>query len=202
MKAHVNLLAPDLLGGERFPFQKVALPGVYFFLIMAILAGTAVELGKSKLLKSEIASLKERQVQTAQSLAGLQDVFRQGSGPGDADEAKDRLMKQLDQERIRWSNLMLEISVLIPEEIWLNAMEGLEDPQGGKITGIAQTVKQVKFVGFANSSTAITELMSALERSRYVGNVTLVHAEKTPEAGQTRVTFEIKATLRHGGVNG
>src|SRR3990172_3512028 len=162
MKAHVNLLAPDLLGGERFRFQRVALPGAYFLLIMAILAGTVVEVGRSQLLKKEMAKLNERQVQTAQSLAGLESIFRQGSAAREADEAKDRFMKQLDQERIRWSSLLLEISALIPEEIWLNAMEGLKDPQGGKITGIAQTVKEVKFVGFAHSHTAITELMSAL----------------------------------------
>ena len=198
MKAHVNLLAPDLLGGERFPFQRVALPGAYFLLIMAILAGTVVEVGRSQLLKKEMAKLNERQVQTAQSLAGLESIFRQGSAAREADEAKDRFMKQLDQERIRWSSLLLEISALIPEEIWLNAMEGFEDPQGGKITGIAQTVNEVKFVGFANSHTAISQLMSALERSRYVENVTLVHAQKIPEAGRIKVTFEIKAALRHG----
>ncbi|MGH7274586.1 MAG: PilN domain-containing protein [Nitrospiria bacterium] len=202
MKAHVNLLAPDLLGGERFLFQKVALPGAYFLLITAILAGIAVEVGKSKLLKKEIASLNERRVQTAESLAGLQSVFRQGTAAREADEAKDQFMKQLDQERIRWSSLLQEMSALIPEKIWLNAMEGLEDLQGGKITGIAQTEKEVKFVGFANSHTAIAELMSALERSQYVENVMLVHAEKTPEAGQIKVTFEIKVVLKHGGING
>lgn len=216
MKTHINLLAPDLLGEDRLPFQKVALPGAFFLLTLSILAATGVEWGRSQSLKHEIANLNERRAQVVQSLVGLRSetetIFRRGGAAGEADAAKDRLMRELNQERIHWASLLQEISVLIPDDVWLTSMEGLGDTKGENPTRehsnaenspvTIQSVKEVKFEGFAVSHMAITQMMSALERSRYFKNAQLMKAEKTSNAGQIKVIFEIKAVLRQGSGNG
>ena len=216
MKAHVNLLLSDVLGGEGFPFQQVALPGAFFLLITVILVGSLAEVVRLKSLKMEVARLGERRGQLAQSLAELQSevqgVLRQGSATTEADEAKLLLWKQLERERIPWSNLLQEMSILIPNGVWLTGMEGLvdsrgENPGGKGSSGGApgepvRSIKEVRFVGFADSHAAITQMMLALEGSRHFEKVNLIQAEKKSDATQTSINFEIKGDLKQEGNGG
>jgi Tfp pilus assembly protein PilN len=200
MKAHVNLLTADLFGGDRFPFQKVALPGAFLFLVLAILIGTAVEFTRSKSLKQEIRTLNERRATITQSLGHLKsesdEILRQAMTASEGNKTREDLLKQLERERIPWSNLMREVSFLVPDSVWLTRMEGVEDPNLQKPSEKVQAIKEVKFVGFASSHMAVTQWMSALEGSRYFERVTLIFAKKDSGEGQSRWTFEIQAVLK------
>jgi Tfp pilus assembly protein PilN len=200
MKAHVNLLVADLSGEDQFPFQKVALPGAFLFLILAMLGGTAVEFTRSRSLKDEIRTLNERRATITQALGNLKsetgEILRQAETAGGGNEAREQLLKQLERERIPWSGLMREVSFLVPDNVWLTRIEGIEDPKGEKPFEKVQSIKELKFVGFASSHRAITQWMSALEGSRYFGRVTLIFAKKDSGEGQSRWSYEIQAALR------
>ncbi len=206
MKAHVNLLVADLFGEDRFPFQKVVLHGSFLLLILAILAGTAVESTRSRSLKGEIKDLNQRKAYITQSLDNIKsetgEVLRQAEATGDGSREKERLLQQLEQVHIPWADLLREVSVLIPDNVWLTRMEGVEEAQGGnfsdatKSVDIAKSVRELKFVGFGSSHMAVTQWMSVLEHSRYFKNVILVYAEKKSDEGQSRVNFEIQAVLK------
>jgi Tfp pilus assembly protein PilN len=204
MKAHVNLLVADLFGEDRFPFQKVVLPMSFSLLILAILAGTAVEFTRARHLKSEVRDLNQRRAIIAQSLDSIQsetgEVLRQADATSEG--SKEQLIQKLQQIRIPWTDLLREVSLLIPDNVWLIRMEGVEASQAGSFSDAAQatdlnrSVNELKFVGFGTSHAAITQWMSALERSRYFRDVTLVYAEKKSDEGGVRVNFEIQAGLR------
>jgi Tfp pilus assembly protein PilN len=206
VKAHVNLLVADLFGEDRFPFQKVVLPVSFLLLILSILAGTAVEFTRTQSLKTEIKDLNQRKAVVSQSLDSIRsetgEVLRQTEATTDANKERERLLQQLQQVRIPWADLLREVSVLIPDNVWLTRMEGVEEFQAGSSTGATQStdltksVNELKFVGFGASHMAITQWMSTLERSRYFRDVTLVYAEKKSDEGGVKVNFEIQATLR------
>ncbi len=206
MKAHVNLLVADLFGEDRFPFHKVVLPGAFLLLILAILVGTAVESTRSRSLKGEIKDLNQRKAYITQSLDSIKsetgEVLRQAEATSEGNKEKEQLLQQLRQVHIPWADLLREVSVLIPDNVWLTRMEGVEESQGGnssdatKSVDIAKSVRELKFVGFGSSHMAVTQWMSVLEHSRYFKNVTLVYAEKKSDEGQPRVNFEIQAVLK------
>lgn len=206
MKAHVNLLVADLFGEDRFPFQKVVLPGAFFLLLLAILAGTALEFTRSQSLKEEVRGLNQRKAYITQSMDSIKletdEILRQSEAASEGNKTKEQLLQQLQQVHIPWTDLLREVSVLIPDNVWLTRMEGIEELQGGnssdraQSTDIAKSVKELKFVGFGASHVAITRWMLALERSRYFRDVTLIFTEKRTDEGQSRVNFEIKAVLK------
>jgi Tfp pilus assembly protein PilN len=200
MKAHVNLLIADLFGEDQFPYHKVVLPGAFLVLILAILGGTVVEFGRSKSIKQEIDELNTRRTTITQSLGSLrseaEEVLRQAQSASEGAKTREQLLRQLEQERIPWFNLMREISFLIPDDVWLNSMEGVEDLNGGKSPDKNQITKGLRLKGFAASHTAIMQWMSALEGSRYFKQVRLVFTQKDVDEKQARVTFEMMVLLR------
>ncbi|MCI0529478.1 MAG: PilN domain-containing protein [Nitrospira sp.] len=206
MKTHVNLLVPDLFGEDQFPFQKVVLPVSFLFLVLAILAGTAVESTRSRSLKAGIKDLNQRKAYITQSLDSIKEetgeVLRQTEAAEGGSREKEQLLQQLQQVRIPWADLLREVSVLIPDNVWLTHMEGVEEPQGGnssdavKSIDLTKSVRELKFVGFGTSHVAVTQWMSALERSRYFKDVTLVFADKKTDEERSRVNFEIQVTFK------
>ena len=200
MKVHVNLLIADLFGEDQFPFHKVVLPGAFLVLILAILGGTVVEFGRSKSMKQEVGELNARRATITQSLGSLrsetEDVLRQAESASEGFQTREQLLKQLEQERIPWFNLMREISFLVPDNVWLNSLEGVEDLSAGKSSDKRQTIKELKLEGFAASHMAIMQWMSALEGSRHFKHVRLIFAKKDPDEKQARVTFEMTVSLK------
>jgi Tfp pilus assembly protein PilN len=206
MKAHVNLLVADLFGEDQFPFHKVVLPASFLLLILAILAGTAVEFTRTQSLKAELKELNQRKVYINQTLDNMKsetgEVLKQTEGTADRNKEKEQLLQQLQQVQIPWADLLREVSVFIPDNVWLARMEGIEELQGGSSSeavrsiDLTKSVKELKFVGFGASHTVITQWMSALERSRYFRNVTLIYAEKKTDEGGSKVNFEIQAVLK------
>jgi Tfp pilus assembly protein PilN len=200
MKAHVNLLVADLFGEDRFPFQKVALPASFLLLILAILTGTAVEFTRTQSLKKEMKDLNQRKAMITQSLDRIKsetgEVLKRAEATTDSNKEREQLLQQLEQVRVPWADLLREVSVFVPENIWLTRMEGIEELQDGNSSGLTQSVKELKFMGFGTTHTAITQWMLALERSRYFKNVVLVYAEKRTDEGWSKVNFEVQATLR------
>jgi Tfp pilus assembly protein PilN len=200
MKAHVNLLVADLFGEDRFPFQKVVLPGAFFLLLLAILAGTALEFTRSQSLKEEVRGLNQRKAYITQSMDSIKletdEILRQSEAASEGNKDSERLLQQLQRERISWATLMREVSVLIPDNVWLTRMEGVQEPQGENSSEPIKSVKELKFVGFGASHMAITRWMSALERSRHFKDISLVFAEKKTDEGQPKVNFEIKVVLK------
>lgn len=187
MKAHVNLLVADLFGEERFPFQKVALPGTFLFLLAAILVGTMVEFQRARSLNQKLTALNGQRADIIQSISSLQaetaEILRQEDQAIEVNRARAVLLKRLEQERIHWSGLVQEMSHLVPEGVWLTLLESLEK-------------RELRIVGFAQSHEGIARLVSELERSRYFQEIRLVYAEKKIEMGQTHVTFEVRSFIR------
>jgi Tfp pilus assembly protein PilN len=198
MKAHVNLLGPEQLGEERFGIHKAMLPIAFLLVIVGILVATVFEVARSKHLKSEIEGLNEKRAQLVLSLAGIQSetnaVSEQGNSITQIVRERAELLNTLNREHVYWSGLLQEISLMVPEGVWLTRMESSgsdgEDSQSDKISG------EAKFVGFGLAYSGITQFMAGLGRSPNFGKVTLIRAQKASDTGNKRILFEIRADLK------
>lgn len=194
MKGHVNLLVADLLEEERFPFQKVALPGAFVLLLAALLAASAWQWKRAHALNREVQQMSQRQTQLTVSLALLKSQAEQRLMEREALQKKARereqLRERLKAERTPWPALLQALSVLVPQYVWLTEMESFEESQEEK------SAKGIKISGFAKSQAGILRLLLALDDSPQFQDARLVYSGKDEEEKRSRFSFEIRATLR------
>ncbi|WP_168062676.1 PilN domain-containing protein [Candidatus Manganitrophus noduliformans] len=176
MKEHINLFQPDLLEGAaqaRTPRKKqwaVASAGI--FLVLFILFYIQEE-KKQILLKREVDAILQQRQQLEQQMAAL--------APGTLSRGEGALTEEaILKERIAWSRVLVEVSRVVPEGVWIT---GFENNAG----------EGVRFDGFAVSYQKVTDLLSSLEASRMFQDVLLDFSRQNTER---KVDFSINTRLK------
>ncbi|MBI4691730.1 MAG: PilN domain-containing protein [Nitrospirae bacterium] len=82
----------------------------------------------------------------------------------------------------QWSLIISDLSIIVPENIWLSSIESKED----------KGIRQMNIKGFSKTQLEVANLISSLESSRHFYDVQIVFAQK----GEKDVTFELKARLK------
>ncbi|HTN44363.1 MAG TPA: PilN domain-containing protein [Nitrospiria bacterium] len=198
MKSHINLIAAEILLGEKpFSFKQKAGPmgvaaGVFFLGVFSL--GL---LWKESLLKKDVRDLTVQRDKTQLELTRLNEevggLAKETQAGQEITAQQLAAMKDLLKNRILWSNVLRETSYLVPEGVWLTRMEST-DPKSGGLMPVSATENGLRFVGVAQSQAAINRFISALERSPHYGYVALVYAEKG-SAGAQGMNFELTANL-------
>jgi hypothetical protein len=179
MKEHINLFQPDILEGKigrGTSTQKFLFP-VSLFLLIFLFAGFHIQDGKKQImLQKEVERILQQRDQLRQQIEGLMGNPVSTTGTGSP------LMDDPDlKERIAWSRLLQELSLVVPDGIWMTGFEN----------GAGQTVQ---FSGFASSHQRVTDLIASLESSRYFQDVLLEFSRQNPT--EKRVDFSIHTRLR------
>jgi Tfp pilus assembly protein PilN len=198
MKEHINLASRQVLFEEKpFPFKQFAVP-------MAIGAAGAVlvlvSLGyawRVNVLKKEVRELSIQHDKTQQELALLNgeigSVSQQTEMSRESAANQLEAMKELLKNRIPWSDVIREVSVLVPEGVWLTRMESLDSQPDGHLQPAVG--KTMHFIGVAQSQAAVNQFISSLERSPRYGTVSLVFSQKGGGEGVQGVSFELMAAM-------
>lgn len=206
MKTSINLVA-EILERERFPVEKLLLPGSLFLPLVILLLASAWEALNARALSQQLSQLTvQRDALTNEVIRLTQEITsfeRQETIERQEAEKKLTAVKGLLKDRVLWSEVFREVSFVVPPGVWLTSIETVEpgSPIGdGGSSGArpAQTLegKQVKFIGFAKSNAAMTQFISALERSEHFMEIALIYAQRSDEPGSQQVNFEIAANLR------
>ncbi len=100
-------------------------------------------------------------------------------------------------KRIRWSQLMREVSMIIPEGVWITRWESLSPlaPPQNNANGQnseTQTGIRIKISGEAISQEQLTLFLSTLDRSPLLTESRLAHARKI----NGEVQFEVNVALK------
>ena len=199
MKSHINLAAREILFEEKpFSFKEVVVPAA---LGLAVVLLVLVSLGyawRVSVLKKEVRGLAIQRDKTQQELARLNgeigSLARQ-TETGQMTAAQQlAAMRDLLKTRIPWSDVVREVSFIVPEGVWLTRLESLDSKSGGLLP--SATEKSVRFIGVAHSQVAVNRFISSLERSPRYGSVSLVYSQKAGGEGVQGVSFELTAALR------
>ena len=180
LKEHINLLQLDILD-EKAPggtsTQKFLLP-VSLLLLIFLFAGFHIQDGKKQImLQKEVEHILQQRDQLRLQMETLMT--------GSTAQGVLKVMGVLDEpelkEKIIWSRLLQEVSLVVPEGIW---MTGFENGTG----------QAIQFSGFASSHQNVTHLIASLEASRYFQDVLLEFSRQNPT--EKRVDFSIHTRLR------
>ncbi len=136
-----------------------------------------------------------------QEIAGLEKKKRfliQEMGAAEA-TMKDvvQVLAHTLSKRVRWSQLMREVSMIIPEGVWITEWESfrpLQNPQTNTDGQNPQTQTgiQIKISGEAISQEQLTLFLSTLDRSPLLIESRLAHARKI----NGEVQFEVNVALK------
>lgn len=179
VKEHINLFQPELLEGTaeaKTPRRQRwvgALVGVFFVFLLVFYVQDEK---KQSLLKREVDAILQQREQLQQQMAALSTMTLSGEKIHSF-LTEEALMK----ERVAWSRVLIEVSRVVPEGVWIT---GLENNVG----------EAVRFDGFAVSYQKVTELMSLLEASSMFQDVFLDFSRQNPER---KVDFSIHTRLKH-----
>jgi Tfp pilus assembly protein PilN len=179
MKEHINLFQPDILEGRvrgEVSAQKLLFP-VSLFLLIFLFAGFHIQDGKKQImLQKEVENIIQQRDQLRQQIESLTGVpVSEGlQSVGILDDPELR-------EKIVWSRLLQQVSLVVPEGVWITQFENA-------------TGQTVQFSGFGSSHQKVTELIASLEASRYFQDVLLEFSRQN--AGEKKVDFSIHTRLR------
>ncbi len=185
----INLLEAMTLGDkDHFALQTHWIAWALAGLILLTGLGVYKKGSEITVLHNDIAGLQRKKVFLTEEMgaaeAAMKDVVQ--------------ILALTLSKRIHWSNLMREVSLLIPEGVWITRWEsflpqlekGKPAPQGKP--KLQEGQPQVKFAGEALSQERLTRFLSGLENSPLILNTRLVHARQIKD----EVHFEMVVTLK------
>ncbi|MBI4685135.1 MAG: PilN domain-containing protein [Nitrospirae bacterium] len=176
MKETLNLLPIEVKTGEpkiKGLFYYI-FPGlaVYIITIIVLWFFKGIEIRKVDI---ELDKLNKHKTD-------LQQKLLVASAPVQTISSVDREILDAIGKTPRWSFIISEISILVPENVWLSSIES-KDERGIKLMSVK---------GFTTTQLGVANLISALEASQYFYDVEIVFSQK----GEKEISFELKTKLK------
>jgi Tfp pilus assembly protein PilN len=176
----VNLLPPELYERQRIrrrTFLVVAFGVVVLAAIGAFYALQVIRLGQ---VEDDIQAQEAENAALRQEIADLQDI---AGLQQEILETRD-LLASLLADRVLWSGVMRDISLVIPPETWLTTLSGTTGAAPGTeeaatVAPVAGLVGQISFTGNAFDHRDVALWLSRLEDVRGFLNPWLGSSTKT-----------------------
>lgn len=203
MIERINLI-PDEMQRKTRTGQKR--PLIIFLLVIYILGLGMLYFYQKANVRERLSNIeqarKQRDELIAQSARYKEVIERINLAQKKEEDIKKRLavIDSLLQGRIYWSEILRNITHLIPDGIWFASLSTYDLVKGtGNVPAEPAGGKGVKFNGTALSNSRIAEFVFALENSQFFGNVLLAYSQKRELHGRDLYDFEITADLKTAG---
>jgi Tfp pilus assembly protein PilN len=175
-KDYINLLPPE----ERKPgraFNYTVLLSCLFVLVWLAVFGWQGKQLRDLQSRFDTLTMKKQalQGQLAQIYKDLGIVLPAGTSP-----EKAWLIQSILSERVLWSDVFKQFSLIVPRGLWFDSLEG---SSVGKA--------EIKIRGGAFNYRTISEFMLAMEKTGFFEKPQLVFMQKAMLQGQETVGFEI-----------
>ncbi len=192
----INLLPPEVFERQRARRRTVAVSAIGFIVLAALGAFYVLQIFRLGEVEDDIQTQEARNGELQVQLDGLQDVAQL-----EADIATTRgLLESLLADRVIWSGVLRDVSLVIPSEAWLEGLTGTAGAPAGTTaeTGAPATtglVGQIQFNGFAFEHRDVALWLTRLEDVRGFLNPWLNSSTKTDVGDQRVVQFTSSVDL-------
>lgn len=185
----VNLIPADERRGDRAPMRTGSISYVVVgALALALLAVIAVAFTSKQISdrESEVASLQQEE----QAVTAKAETLRAFADFRAVQESRTASVASLAQSRFDWERVIRELSLVIPDDVWLINLTGTASPgvsleDGADIT-VRDTVEgpALEVVGCAPSQDAVARFITDLEDIDGVTRVGIQSSERPTDATQ------------------
>lgn len=189
-KQRINLVTQELREtGKQLSVPRLIRTAGGLLLLSLLVGLPALTLWEVRLLRSGTEKLVQRRDSIATQLNRLNMSLAQSGESRPVQNSEQRREASEDQQqpgegiladRILWSELLGEVSRLIPENAWLTHLEN---------SGM-----EVRLSGLARSRQDVSRLLSALSRSKLFGETKLLFVQREG-GGKRQVSFALVTSL-------
>jgi Tfp pilus assembly protein PilN len=199
----VNLLPPEIREAARFRRFQLAMVAAGLGAVAIVGALTYSAHNSVSHAKSDLASAQAQHTNLQAQLAGLQsvrDVYAQVA-------AKKAMLAQAMSPEIRWSYYMTDLSLKIPQNVWLTNVAATEQaPAAGAATAAQPAVPagigSVTFSGVAFAHDDVATWLDALAKERGFTNAYFTNSTKASIGPKSIVNFSSSVTLTQAALSG
>jgi len=207
----INLLPPELYERQRTRRRTAAVVAVGVILLLALGAFYFLQVLRENEVKEDIAAQQAENARLQQQINDLQEVDQLQQEI----EATRQLLSTLLTDRVLWSGVLRDVSLVIPGQVWLNGLTGQLGAPAAGTTGATTTttaptttttttgqpaaggglVGQISFQGFAFTHPDVALWLSRLEDVRGFVNPWLQTSTDTLLGTQTVEQFTSSVDL-------
>ena len=198
----VNLLPPEIHEAARFRRFQLAMvaAGVGAVAVVGALAFNAHQGVNSA--KTDLATAQSQHAALQTQLSGLQsvsDVYSQVA-------AKKAMLSHAMGPEIRWSFYLTDLSLKIPQNVWLTNVSATEvagaAPTTAASTVVPAGIGTVNFNGMAFSHDDVATWLDAIAKERGFTNAYFSNSTKSASGPKSLVTFNSSVTLTQAALSG
>lgn len=177
----INLLPPEYFERQRARRRTIAVVAVGLIALLALGGVYVLQAMRLAELEEDIAAQEARNAQISQQISELQNVAQLQL---EVQAARD-LLASLLADRVRWSSILRDVSLVIPGDAWLSGLSGTAGPAGAVVAGEAPAtaagtlIGQITFDGFAFDHRDVALWLSRLEDVRGFVNPWLSNSTKS-----------------------
>lgn len=196
----INLLPPEFLERQRARRRTIAVVAVGIIVLAALGAFYLLQAMRLADVRDQVAQQESENARLTAQIAELQNIHQLEVEVLE----KRRLLAALQADRVRWSGILRDISLVIPGEAWLSGLTGATAGATAVDPGVAGTqpggaapptavggalIGEITFNGFAFEHRDVALWLSRLEDIRGFVNPWLSTSSKTTIGLQEVVQF-------------
>ena len=151
---------------------------VIALLLVAVVAATLFLNARNAAVREEIAAINAEITELEPKVARVEELKRLI----EVAERKEQMLKRLEAARIPWDQVLLELRVVIPRNVWLTSVSAAQD---GNLV----------FNGFGLSYTDVARFMVNLESSRMFDGTDLTVSQRQLMGARQTVNFSVTSHL-------
>jgi Tfp pilus assembly protein PilN len=190
----VNLLPAEIAAAAKFRRFQLAMGGALVAAVAVV--GALYVHGQSsvKSAQDELDAAKAQQAtlqNTLNSLQGVQDVYTQVA-------AKQAMLTQAMGAEVRWSQYLADLSLRVPDKVWLTTVTASQTATGLSGTptatttttpGVTQGIGTVTFAGTAFSHNDVAAWLDVLAKERGFADAYFSNATEKKVGPRTLVDY-------------
>jgi len=173
----INLLPRERVRAPAPAPLRVGAVAVVLLLAAAVVATLALN-ARNTAVREEIAAINAEITELEPKVARVEELKRLI----EIAERKEQMLKRLEAARIPWDQVLLELRVVIPRDVWLTSVSAAQD---GNLV----------FNGFGLSYTDVARFMVNLESSQMFEGTDLVTSQRQPIGKRQTVNFSVTSLL-------
>jgi Tfp pilus assembly protein PilN len=199
----INLLPPEIYERQRIRRRTAAVIVVGLIVLAAVGAFYFLQILRLNEVEDDIAAQEAENAQLRAQIGELQEI----DALQQEIEATRTVLNSLLVDRVLWSGVLRDVSLVIPGQAWLSGLSGQVGAPGAAGTAPTTTttpgqaaqpgalVGQISFDGFAFTHRDVALWLSRLEDVRGFVNPWLSNSTKTNIGTQEAVQFNSSVDL-------
>ena len=186
-RKHLNFIPKELRPKVEIPHEILPVALVVFALFYVVMGPLRISF-QTKANQKEISSLQATQEDLDKKVKSLTDETKVAQQNSESFKAIEKVLGRKNY----WSEIFKEMSMLIPDGVWLTNFTHQGVKPGAKVSD------QLLVKGEATSQMGMVKFLAILEKSHFFAGARLISSERMKDIKPAKFKFEFTIPVKAG----